>query len=490
MKRPGMILALLAAVWWAAPGVAQLPATPYSVTVECDQFTGLASSYREGWRLDTASGGSGGRSLSCLRPLAVISGQAQLAQSGTYTIRVRMGCRASIELLTFDDVTTFTVNAPEPSFAAPAIQWAIVEAGEVQLSAGTHGLRLVHGRNGTGATEDQQIALVDNVELVLGSQPPSPPPATPPPTPPTAPDPPDGAKDAPLQPALRWQCTDPSGGAPTYQVALDTQPSFNALAATGQVPQFTPTAALQPGARYFWQVTASGAGGVTQGPVWTFTTTETAAAGPAGPAPQRPPSARPGDAHRGPAPTVQIGSLQVSRQTALFVAAAVGATLALVILLALVIGALKRIGRWRRRRAYLAAKGMRFCRRCGADWPEGAPLCPSCGASALAEAAAASTAGVGTCPGCSAPLAADDTFCGRCGTSLSAPAATGGRPCSQCGASLAAEDTFCGQCGTPIPGADAPAEAAPRCPACGEPVGAGEAFCGNCGGSLGAATAQ
>jgi len=55
--------------------------------------------------------------------------------------------------------------------------------------------------------------------------------------------------------------------------------------------------------------------------------------------------------------------------------------------------------------------------------------------------------------------------------------ATGATPsfCSSCGESLAADDAFCGRCGTP---------AVLRCPSCGVLLDRADLFCGKCGRSL------
>ncbi len=58
---------------------------------------------------------------------------------------------------------------------------------------------------------------------------------------------------------------------------------------------------------------------------------------------------------------------------------------------------------------------------------------------------ATSTSGGRPCPSCGALLAADDTFCRKCGKRLASPA------CPSCGASLLPDDGYCPKCGAPVP---------------------------------------
>src|SRR5689334_22424918 len=56
------------------------------------------------------------------------------------------------------------------------------------------------------------------------------------------------------------------------------------------------------------------------------------------------------------------------------------------------------------------------------------------------------------CPGCGAPAAPDQRFCGQCGTALR-------RVCAACRAQNPPDHRFCGQCGAPL---DKPAVAPAR----------------------------
>lgn len=53
--------------------------------------------------------------------------------------------------------------------------------------------------------------------------------------------------------------------------------------------------------------------------------------------------------------------------------------------------------------------------------------------------------------------------------------------CTNCGQELAADERFCGNCGTPRPATADTLPAAISCPKCGQPLSADDIFCGNCG---------
>lgn len=85
------------------------------------------------------------------------------------------------------------------------------------------------------------------------------------------PSPADGATGVGLDTTLSWH----SGGqTSSYDVYFGRSPTLGAsdLQRTQAGRTFSPD--LAPGARYYWRVDARGAGGVTRGPVWSFTTAE------------------------------------------------------------------------------------------------------------------------------------------------------------------------------------------------------------------------
>lgn len=97
------------------------------------------------------------------------------------------------------------------------------------------------------------------------------------PAPPSAPSPADGARDVPLTATLSWWASDPDGDALTYVVTLDvvTPPATQICA--GVANRSCQPDALAANTTYYWQVVATDAGaGQTAGPVWSFTTAESA----------------------------------------------------------------------------------------------------------------------------------------------------------------------------------------------------------------------
>ena len=58
----------------------------------------------------------------------------------------------------------------------------------------------------------------------------------------------------------------------SFDVYLGVDPHLSALDFQGNVARAEFTPHLAPGSVYYWRIDARGAGGITQGPVWTFTT--------------------------------------------------------------------------------------------------------------------------------------------------------------------------------------------------------------------------
>lgn len=123
-------------------------------------------------------------------------------------------------------------------------------------------------------------------------------------------------------------------------------------------------------------------------------------------------------------------------------------------------------------------KGIIRCAKCGAEVPNNASFCNSCGA---AVAKQAQPTPVKTQP---APINNQPA--------PEAPAPQIADPvvkCNNCGAVIANNMRFCTSCGTPVGGAaPAPAPVQPvgrTCPNCGAVAADGMAFCTQCGSKLG-----
>ena len=96
------------------------------------------------------------------------------------------------------------------------------------------------------------------------------PPGGDPPAVPGGPLPPNGASGTPTTIALNWAA---SQGATHYDVALGTTAQPPIVSSTQTATHYQPSAPLQYSTTYYWRVTAKGAGGATEGPLWSFTTT-------------------------------------------------------------------------------------------------------------------------------------------------------------------------------------------------------------------------
>ncbi|MBN1179959.1 MAG: zinc ribbon domain-containing protein [Anaerolineae bacterium] len=124
---------------------------------------------------------------------------------------------------------------------------------------------------------------------------------------------------------------------------------------------------------------------------------------------------------------------------------------------------------------------MGYCSFCGAENRSGGRFCKQCGKQ-LEETAPIGTSGR-PCAYCGTLLRADASFCRQCGKPVAAlPASV----CLSCGQALRAGATFCAQCGTRIVGPTG----GRVCPCCGAPVKPTARFCPACRAPLAAPAAQ
>jgi len=93
-----------------------------------------------------------------------------------------------------------------------------------------------------------------------------------PPSTPTNPNPPDGEMGISTNPTLSWDCSDPDGDTLTYDVYFGTSNNPPLVKADYTSTTYNP-GTLDYGRTYYWKIVAKdGKGGVTEGPVWRFTT--------------------------------------------------------------------------------------------------------------------------------------------------------------------------------------------------------------------------
>ena len=85
----------------------------------------------------------------------------------------------------------------------------------------------------------------------------------------SSPRPGNAATSVALDTVLRWTR---NARTTSFDVYLGVDPNLGAVDFQGAVAQTEFTPQLAPGSRYYWRVDARGAGGITPGPVWTFTT--------------------------------------------------------------------------------------------------------------------------------------------------------------------------------------------------------------------------
>ncbi len=86
---------------------------------------------------------------------------------------------------------------------------------------------------------------------------------------PSGPSPASGATAVAISTSLTWVA---SADASTYDVAFGTTSSPPLVSAGQAATSYTPPAPLAYAKKYYWRITARGAGGSTAGPVWSFTT--------------------------------------------------------------------------------------------------------------------------------------------------------------------------------------------------------------------------
>jgi endonuclease/exonuclease/phosphatase family metal-dependent hydrolase len=94
-------------------------------------------------------------------------------------------------------------------------------------------------------------------------------PPQPAPSTPTSPIPPAAATGVAVATTLGWAA---SSNATGYDVAFGTTNTPSVVSSNQPATTYDPPGDLAAGTTYFWRISARGAGGVTQGPLWSFTT--------------------------------------------------------------------------------------------------------------------------------------------------------------------------------------------------------------------------
>ena len=90
---------------------------------------------------------------------------------------------------------------------------------------------------------------------------------------PTSPSPVNNAIGEPVERILSWSATDPDNDPLTYEVHLDTNDPPQEVVAIQSATSYDPPGDLAYSTTYYWQIIADdGRGGVTPGPVWSFST--------------------------------------------------------------------------------------------------------------------------------------------------------------------------------------------------------------------------
>jgi len=102
------------------------------------------------------------------------------------------------------------------------------------------------------------------------------------PTAPSGPSPASGATAVAISTSLTWVA---SADASTYDVAFGTTTSPPVVSAGQVATSYTPPAPLAYSKKYYWRITARGAGGSTAGPLWSFTTATAPPTAPRNPSP-------------------------------------------------------------------------------------------------------------------------------------------------------------------------------------------------------------
>ncbi|MBC7123329.1 MAG: hypothetical protein H5T94_08875, partial [Pseudothermotoga sp.] len=93
-----------------------------------------------------------------------------------------------------------------------------------------------------------------------------------PPAQPRNPNPPNGATNVPTTPILSWFCVDPDGDRLMYNIYFGTNLTPPLVASNISSNSYNP-GTLQYNTKYYWKVVAKDdKGGITEGPIWSFTT--------------------------------------------------------------------------------------------------------------------------------------------------------------------------------------------------------------------------
>jgi hypothetical protein len=93
-----------------------------------------------------------------------------------------------------------------------------------------------------------------------------------PPNVPSNPNPANNKTDVSITTTLSWTCSDPDGDSLTYDVYFGTSPTPPLVKSNHTSTTYNP-GTLNYGTKYYWKIVAKDSkGGITEGPVWNFTT--------------------------------------------------------------------------------------------------------------------------------------------------------------------------------------------------------------------------
>jgi len=483
-----------ALVLLAALGLRTNAETGGGFLFEFDRFDGLHASYKDGWKVDNASGGSEGLNIATRKPGAMLTKTAKVPRAGRYYIYLVARDRGTVETLGIDNqIFRCDLRQLKPG----SDQWAKfpVNLSPTELEARNYEITLLHVESPPGV-----VALVDHLLFESVDKPTGP-----------------SVQELPDLAPVKGSLT----GKDSHGVEAETITEGQAITLTAQVHNCGKAAA--PAAQLQFVEFAGGEIKVLGAPLTV-------------------PSLVPGAKHEGKCSTVlppgthRVGvQLDPTEQVAeedeknnlsepcKLVVVAVPqwqrrlnqartrwedagvrtqrtclGSLAVAPLLLLVARLLRRLKR--RKPVPIRYLGL-VCEQCGAELEPGAKACTMCGHRLTEATPRAVPIPVGTaddgCPRCGSSLEAGDRVCTNCGQQLAAApqpetvAPPSPFACPACGEVSEAAALFCQACGAAMERAASaealtqPHESAPSasraCPACGNARDSSRPFCTRCG---------